>query len=78
MYDRIESIDMESWTEELKEKLIELWQQNECLCDIRCKTYSDSLKIDLQLRKLQRKLTLPVRTSQYGCLSIRRLVYFKL
>ena len=38
LYDRI---DMESWTEELEDKLIELWQQNECLYDIRWKAYSD-------------------------------------
>jgi len=58
---------MESWTEELEDNFIELRQQNECLYDISCKS-----KRDLELRKLQRNLTLPVRTYvtiAYGCLA---------
>jgi len=45
LYDRIDI--MESWTEELENKLIELQQQNECLYDIRWKAYSDRSRMSV-------------------------------
>ena len=61
---------MESWSEEFEDKLIELWQQNQWLYDISCKTTSDRYEKDLQLKILQKKLTLAVRMPQYSYLSI--------
>ena len=32
---------MDNWTEEVEEKLIELWKQHDRLYDFACKAYSD-------------------------------------
>jgi len=56
LYDRIQWIDMESWTEELEDKIIELWQQNECLYDIICKAYSDRVKNWSAIEKIAKKI----------------------
>jgi len=47
---------MVSWTEELEDKLIELWQQNECLYNTRCKVYSDRVKKRSAIEKIAKEI----------------------
>jgi len=46
---------MESWTEKLEDKVIKLWQQNECLYDIRCKAFSDRIKQRSAVEKIAKE-----------------------
>ena len=48
---------MESWTEKLEDKVIKLWQQNECLYDIRCKAFSDRIKKRSAVEKIAKETT---------------------
>jgi len=69
---------MESWREELEDKLIVLCSRMSVYTILDARRTVNPSKRDLQLRKLQRKLMLPVCTSQYVCLSTHELICFKL
>jgi len=49
---------MDNWTEELEEKLIELWKQHECLYDISCNAYSDRAKKPSVLERIAQEMNI--------------------
>ena len=51
-------LKIDNWTEEVEEKLIELWKQHECLYNISCKAYSDRAKKRSALERIAQEMNI--------------------